>query len=112
MFNLGYLLGLADRAKGESLFWDHRRHRAVKFLQDWGSTSSEELEDAGGPAVSDDKYICNFSVFQSIPDSLGPGAALPGGPDPPARPAAQRRFGRPSPTSPAIPTGRSTGSST
>ncbi len=23
------------------------------------------------------KYICNFSVFQSTPDSLGPGSAFP-----------------------------------
>jgi len=64
MFNLGYL-SLADRAKGESLFWEIA-HRAVKFSK-LGKYVSEELEDVADQLS--EKYICNFSVFQSIPDS-------------------------------------------
>jgi arginine decarboxylase len=64
MFNLGYL-SLGDRAKGESLFWEIA-HRAVKFSK-LGKYVSEELEDVEDQLS--EKYICNFSVFQSIPDS-------------------------------------------
>ena len=64
MFSLGYL-SLEDRAKGEMLFWDIAQ-KAVKFgkLQKY---VSEELEDVEKQLSY--KYICNFSVFQSIPDS-------------------------------------------
>ena len=64
MFNLGYL-SLVDRAKGEALFWNITK-RAVKFAK-MQKYVAEELEDVEKQLA--DKYICNFSVFQSIPDS-------------------------------------------
>ncbi|TDI13853.1 MAG: biosynthetic arginine decarboxylase [Acidobacteria bacterium] len=63
-FNLGYL-SLEDRAKGESLFWEVA-HKAVRFAKHQKYVS-EELENLEHHLSS--KYICNFSVFQSIPDS-------------------------------------------
>jgi arginine decarboxylase len=64
MFNLGYL-SLEFRGLAERLFWatcakirDHcRKHGRVP----------EELE--GLETVLSDTYFCNFSVFQSLPDS-------------------------------------------
>jgi arginine decarboxylase len=63
LFNLGYL-SLEDWARGEALFWEICR-KAARY--------AKRAED-----VSDDfqllqkalasKYICNFSVFQSVPD--------------------------------------------
>jgi arginine decarboxylase len=63
LFNLGYL-SLEDWARGEALFWEVCRTAA---------RHARRAED-----VSDDfqllqkqlaaKYICNFSVFQSVPD--------------------------------------------
>jgi arginine decarboxylase len=63
LFNLGYL-SLEDWARGEALFWAVCR-KAARY--------AKRAED-----VSDDfqllqkalasKYICNFSVFQSVPD--------------------------------------------
>jgi arginine decarboxylase len=64
MFNLGYL-SLEDRARGETYFWDIA-HRAVRFAQHQRYVS-EELEDL--ETKLSEKYICNFSVFQSLPDS-------------------------------------------
>ncbi|MGD8375165.1 MAG: biosynthetic arginine decarboxylase [Acidobacteriota bacterium] len=64
MFNLGYL-SLEDRAKGESLFWEIAR-QAVKYGR-MPKHVSEELEDLEKQLA--EKYICNFSVFQSIPDA-------------------------------------------
>ncbi len=63
-FNLGYL-SLEDRAKGESLFWEVA-HKAVRFAKHQKYVS-EELQNLEHHLSS--KYICNFSVFQSIPDS-------------------------------------------
>jgi arginine decarboxylase len=63
LFNLGYL-SLEDWARGEALFWEICR-KAARYAR--------RAED-----VSDDfqllykalasKYVCNFSVFQSVPD--------------------------------------------
>jgi arginine decarboxylase len=63
LFNLG-LLDLEDRAKGEWLYWDIAR-KAVKFSKTAKFMADEfaELENK-----LFEKYICNFSVFQSIPD--------------------------------------------
>jgi arginine decarboxylase len=63
LFNLG-MLGLEDRAKGESLFWSIagkavRHSKSAKFVAE----EFQELESR-----LHDKYICNFSVFQSLPD--------------------------------------------
>ena len=63
LFNLG-MLGLDDRAKAESLFWTVagktvRFSRKAKFV-------AEEFVELG--LRLHDKYICNFSVFQSLPD--------------------------------------------
>jgi arginine decarboxylase len=63
LFNLG-LLDLEDRAKGENLFWEVaakavRYSKSAKFVADEFVELESQLHD---------KYICNFSVFQSIPD--------------------------------------------
>jgi len=63
LFNLG-MLDLEDRAKGENLFWEIAA-KAVRFSKSAKFVADEfvELE-----SQLHDKYICNFSVFQSIPD--------------------------------------------
>jgi arginine decarboxylase len=63
LFSLGKL-SLEDRAKGESLFWAIarkavRHSKTAKFVAD----EFQELE-----SQLHAKYICNFSVFQSLPD--------------------------------------------
>jgi len=63
LFNLGYV-ALEDRSKGEILFWNIcekiRKHmRVLKEIP-------EEFEDL--EVMISDKYVCNFSVFQSVPD--------------------------------------------
>ncbi len=63
LFNLG-MLGLEERAKGEMIFWEIaakavRLSKSAKFVAD----EFQELE-----SKLHDKYICNFSVFQSLPD--------------------------------------------
>ena len=63
LFNLG-LLSLEDRGRGEQLFWDIAS-RAVRFSKSAKFVADEfvELE-----ARLHEKYVCNFSVFQSVPD--------------------------------------------
>jgi arginine decarboxylase len=63
LFNLG-MLGLEDRAKGESLFWAIA-HKAVRYSKSAKHVGEEFLELE---LQLHDKYICNFSVFQSLPD--------------------------------------------
>ncbi|MFH1017826.1 MAG: biosynthetic arginine decarboxylase [Pseudomonadota bacterium] len=63
LFNLG-LLDLEDRAKGEWLYWDIAR-KAVKFSKT-AKFMADEFADVENKLF--EKYICNFSVFQSIPD--------------------------------------------
>jgi arginine decarboxylase len=63
-FNLG-LISLEDRAKGEVLFWEVcyqalRQSRTVKF-------PDEEFENL--KTILAQKYLCNFSLFRSAPDS-------------------------------------------
>jgi arginine decarboxylase len=63
LFNLGHL-SLEDRSKGEILFWQicERIHRDLKNLKE----IPEEFEDM--ETMLADKYVLNFSVFQSLPD--------------------------------------------
>jgi arginine decarboxylase len=63
LFNLGHL-SLEDRSKGEILFWQicERIHRDLKNLKE----VPEEFEDM--ETMLADKYVLNFSVFQSLPD--------------------------------------------
>jgi len=62
-FDLG-LLTLRQRARGEELFWTIVR-RAVRFSRAAKFRGEEfvELEKK-----LHEKYVCNFSVFQSLPD--------------------------------------------
>ncbi|MFL6274737.1 MAG: biosynthetic arginine decarboxylase [Blastocatellia bacterium] len=62
-FNLG-LISLEDRAKGEVLFWEVCA-RASKFAQNV-KVQEEEFDDLKKILAS--KYLCNFSVFRSVPD--------------------------------------------
>jgi arginine decarboxylase len=66
LFNLGYI-DLEDRAKGEVLFWQilekvEKLAREMKFFP-------EELEDLKKLLAV--KFLCNFSVFRSVPDAWG-----------------------------------------
>ena len=63
LFNLGHL-SLEDRSKGEILFWQicERIHKDLKTLKE----IPEEFEDM--ETMLADKYVLNFSVFQSLPD--------------------------------------------
>jgi len=63
LFNLG-LLSLEERAKGEGAFWEIAA-RAVRYSKTQKFISDEfvELEKQ-----LYEKVVCNFSVFQSIPD--------------------------------------------
>src|SRR4029077_5969398 len=62
LFNLGHL-SLEDRSKGEVLFWNicEKIHRGLKSLKE----VPEEFEDM--ETMLADKYVLNFSVFQSLP---------------------------------------------
>jgi arginine decarboxylase len=63
LFNLGHL-SLEDRSKGEVLFWQicERIHKDLKTLKE----VPEEFDDM--ETMLADKYVLNFSVFQSLPD--------------------------------------------
>jgi arginine decarboxylase len=63
LFDLGYL-NLEDRAKGEWLFWLICR-KAVGFSRGM-KNRPEEFDDLDKLLSS--KYVCNFSMFQSLPD--------------------------------------------
>ena len=64
LFSLGYL-PLAQRSQAETLYWSicRRVHRMAKELDYF----PEELEVLDG--MLSDTYFCNFSLFQSMPDS-------------------------------------------
>jgi arginine decarboxylase len=64
LFNLGYMT-LKDRALAESLFW-HICEKVKKIVSN-RHRLPEELE--GLDSLMADTYFCNFSVFQSMPDS-------------------------------------------
>ncbi len=63
LFNLGHL-SLEDRSRGEILFWQicEKIHKDLKTLKE----IPEEFEDMETTLA--DKYVLNFSVFQSLPD--------------------------------------------
>lgn len=63
MFKLGFL-SLEDKAKVEYLFWQickviHKNAAGIKYVP-------EEVEALGKHLA--DQYLCNFSIFQSMPD--------------------------------------------
>ena len=63
LFNLG-LLSLEERARGEACFWEIavkavRHAKTQKFVADEFVELDKQLHE---------KVVCNFSVFQSIPD--------------------------------------------
>lgn len=64
LFNLGYL-NLQNRAHGEWLFWEICR-KAIKFSR-LMKERPEEFIDLENILAS--KFICNFSVFQSVTDT-------------------------------------------
>ncbi len=72
MFNLG-LLKLEYRGLAERLFWATCA-RVRDFCRKTGSVP-EELE--GLESILSDTYFCNFSVFQSLPDSWAIGQLFP-----------------------------------
>jgi arginine decarboxylase len=63
LFNLGHL-SLEDRSRGEILFWQicEKIHKDLKNLKE----IPEEFDDM--ETMLSDKYVLNFSVFQSLPD--------------------------------------------
>ena len=64
LFNLGYLQ-LAERALSEELFY--RICRKALYFASFHRHQSEEFDNLQKLMVS--KYLANFSIFQSIPDS-------------------------------------------
>ena len=71
-FDLG-LISLEDRAKGEVLFWEVCS-RALK-LSRTAKVAEQEFDDLKKILAS--KYLCNFSVFRSAPDSWAIGQLFP-----------------------------------
>jgi arginine decarboxylase len=63
LFDLGYI-NLEHRAKGEVLFWEVC-DKANNFAKQSGF-QSEEFDDLR--KLLSAKYLCNFSVFRSLPD--------------------------------------------
>jgi len=63
LFDLGYI-NLEERAKGEVLFWEvcDKANNFAKLSQ----YQSEEFDDLR--KLLSAKYLCNFSVFRSVPD--------------------------------------------
>jgi len=63
MFKLGFL-SLEDKAKVEHLFWQickviHKNASGLKYVPDEVEALTKHLAD---------QYLCNFSIFQSMPD--------------------------------------------
>ena len=63
MFKLGFL-SLEDKAKVEYLFWQickmiHKNSSGLRYVPDDVEALSKHLAD---------QYLCNFSLFQSVPD--------------------------------------------
>jgi arginine decarboxylase len=72
LFELGYL-SLEDRGRGEALF-DEICLRALRFAKQTNYVSDEfELLEK----TLRKKYVANFSVFQSVPDSWSIGLLFP-----------------------------------
>jgi arginine decarboxylase len=65
LFDLGYL-SLRDRARAEELF-NRIAMKVARVIEDADPKYiPDEFEDL--PVLLADKYICNFSLFQSLPD--------------------------------------------
>ncbi|MFO7723079.1 MAG: biosynthetic arginine decarboxylase [Bacteroidales bacterium] len=64
LFSLG-LLDLDNRAKIERLFWSIARD--IQQMTTQSKHVPDELKQL--PKLLSDKYFCNFSLFQSLPDS-------------------------------------------
>jgi len=71
-FNLG-LISLEDRAKGEVLYWEVCA-RALRESEQ-SRTPNEEFEEVKRVLAA--KYLCNFSLFRSAPDSWAIGQLFP-----------------------------------
>ena len=65
-FNLGNI-GLEERAKGETLFW--RVCKKAAQLAKQAEDESDEFQEL--KKLVSQKYIGNFSLFQSVPDMWG-----------------------------------------
>ena len=72
LFNLGYL-ELEDRAKVERLFWQVRAE--IQRLMPSAKYLPEDVQEMSRTTL--DQYMCNFSVFQSVPDSWAIGQLFP-----------------------------------
>ena len=72
LFDLGYL-SLLERAHVENLF-NRILVKIAKLVQDLDYVS-DEFETL--PKQLADKYICNFSLFQTLPDHWAIGALFP-----------------------------------
>ncbi|HVU62428.1 MAG TPA: biosynthetic arginine decarboxylase [Phycisphaerales bacterium] len=67
LFSLGYM-SLPMRAASERLFWSiGRKVLDIQMKKAAGGEIAEELENL--PEILSDIYFCNFSLFQSMPDS-------------------------------------------
>ncbi|MFZ5472037.1 MAG: biosynthetic arginine decarboxylase [Myxococcota bacterium] len=65
LFSLGHL-SLQARVVAENIFWA-LCHKIVRIAREMGDEVPEELEAL--ERLLSDTYFCNFSVFQSLPDS-------------------------------------------
>jgi arginine decarboxylase len=71
-FNLG-LISLEDRAKGEVLYWEVCARALHEAEQ--ARSHNEEFEEVKRVLAA--KYLCNFSLFRSAPDSWAIGQLFP-----------------------------------
>ncbi|MGO9199219.1 MAG: biosynthetic arginine decarboxylase [Limisphaerales bacterium] len=72
MFTLG-MMGLPEKAKIESLYWEISRAAVDSFKgQSYVPEEIRQLDDSLG-----DQYLCNFSVFQSMLDHWALGQLFP-----------------------------------
>ncbi|MDH4249356.1 MAG: biosynthetic arginine decarboxylase [Deltaproteobacteria bacterium] len=72
LFELGFL-SLAHRAKADQMFWEIAR--AVDQFARRQQQLPDEMEAL--ETLLADKYFCNFSVFQSLPDAWAIGQEFP-----------------------------------
>lgn len=72
LFKLGYL-SMEERAKVETLYW--RACVEIQRLLPKAKFVSDELAELSKLLV--DQYLCNFSLFQSVPDAWAIGQVFP-----------------------------------
>lgn len=72
LFDLGYL-SILERAHAENLYY-RTLSKIARIVRDLDYVP-EDFEDL--PKILADKYICNFSLFQSLPDHWAIGALFP-----------------------------------